>query len=66
MKETPENNIKAFNIIIEGRATRLHIANKEYSYNIINTYGPPSNTDEYIHFATKYFGKIKRIENAIL
>ena len=66
VKDTLENNIKGFNIIIEGRATRLHIANKEYSYNIINTYGPPSNTDEYIHFATKYFGKIKRIENAIL
>ena len=66
VKDTLENNIKGFNIIIEGRATRLHIANKEYSYNIINTYGPPSNTDEYIHFATKHFGKIKRIENAIL
>ena len=65
VKDELKDNVK-FRSLIDGRATLLQIHNKEYDYNIINTYGPPSNTQEYTQFATKYFEKIKKLDNAIL
>ena len=65
VKDELKDNIK-FRSLIDGRATLLQIHNKEYDYNIINTYGPGSNTQEYTQFATKYFDKIKKLDNAIL
>ena len=60
-----KNNIKGnfevkFNILIHGRATNLNIANNEYNYNIVNTYGPADGN--HTDFIPQYFDKIKKIK----
>ena len=65
-----KNNImqykKTFKEIIPGRATCLELENKEYKYNIVNIYGPATNTEEKVPFCDTLFEIVKNIKNCIL
>ena len=65
VNEKLNDNIKKFRKLIDGRATILTCGNKEYEYNIVNTYAPPSDVNEYVQFATKYFNAVRNIDNSI-
>ena len=52
--------------VIEGRALRIQISNKEYSYNIINIYGPPKYYKPGKEFCEELSHEIKYLKNVII
>ena len=59
-------NIKSFSEIIPGRATILKIENEQYSYNIVNVYGPPKSTNAMKDFCTDLFKRLNGMRHCIL